>query len=180
MVGAAACVAMAQACDLMLDLKTGYLVGASPKKQQIGQFIATWLGPIVIMALIFVLNKAYILGSERLPAPQGKALASMIEGILGGDVPVNKYIAGAGLGALLSASGIGGLGILVGLGFYLPFDVVLTYSIGTLLRLLVDWWRGQRFSEEVGIPVAAGLIVGEAIVGVGFAVQKIIAGMVTG
>ncbi|MFH1716378.1 MAG: OPT/YSL family transporter, partial [Planctomycetota bacterium] len=176
MVGAAACVAMAQACDLMLDLKTGYLVGASPRKQQTGQFLATWLGPILIIVLIFVLHKAYGLGSDRLPAPQGQALASTIQGILGGDVPVHKYIAGAGLGALLSASGIGGLGILVGLGFYLPFAIVLTYSIGTILRLLVDWRKGPRFSEEVGIPVAAGLIVGEALVGVGFALYFVIAG----
>ena len=176
MVGAAACVAMAQATDLMLDLKTGYLVGASPKKQQIGQFLATWLGPILIMVLIFVLHNAYGLGSKRLPAPQGQALASTIQGILGGDVPVHKYIAGAGLGAMLSASGIGGLGILVGLGFYLPFAIVLTYSIGTLLRLFVDWRKGPRFSEEVGIPVAAGLIVGEALVGVGFALYFVIGG----
>jgi uncharacterized oligopeptide transporter (OPT) family protein len=174
-VGAAACVAMAQATDLMLDLKTGYLVGASPKKQQIGQFLATWLGPIVIMVLIFVLDDAYKLGSDRLPAPQGKVLASMINGILGGDVPVRKYIAGAGLGALLSTSGIGGLGILVGLGFYLPFNVVLTYSIGTAMRLAVDWKKGVRFGEEVGIPVAAGFIVGEALVGVGFALYYFIA-----
>ncbi len=180
MVGAAACVAMAQACDLMLDLKTGYLVGASPKKQQIGQFLATWLGPIVILVLIFVLHKAYGLGSDRLPAPQGKALASMIEGVLGGDVPLNKYIAGAGLGALLSASGIGGLGILVGLGFYLPFAIVLTYSIGTVIRLLVDRIKGQRFSEEVGVPVATGLIVGEALVGVGYALYFVISGSVGG
>lgn len=179
MVGAATCVAMAQATDLMLDLKTGYLVGASPKKQQIGQFSATWLGPIVVMILIFVLHNAYGLGSEKLPAPQGQALASMINGILGGDVPVKKYIAGAFLGALLSASGVGGLGILVGLGFYLPFDIVLTYSIGTALRLSVDRIKGERFSEEIGIPVAAGLIVGEALVGVGFAVFKIIAGIVS-
>jgi len=180
MVGAAACVAMAQACDLMLDLKTGYLVGASPRKQQIGQFLATWLGPIVVLILIFVLHKAYGLGSDRLPAPQGRALASMIEGILGGDVPVNKYIAGAGLGALLSASGIGGLGILVGLGFYLPFAIVLTYSIGTAARLLVDRIKGQRFSEEVGVPVATGLIVGEALVGVGYALYFVFAGSMGG
>jgi len=176
MVGAAACVAMAQATDLMLDLKTGYLVGASPRRQQMGQFLATWLGPIIILALIFVLHKAYGLGSTRLPAPQGSALASMINGILGGDVPKYKYIAGAGLGALLSASGIGGLGILVGLGFYLPFDIVLTYSVGTVLRLVVDRVKGTRFSEEVGIPVAAGLIVGEALVGVGFALYFVITG----
>lgn len=174
MVGAAACVAMSQATDLMLDLKTGYLVGASPKQQQTGQFLATWLGPIVVLILIFVLHNAYKLGSERLPAPQGRALASVIESVLGNDVPVHKYIAGAGLGVVLSASGIGGLGILVGLGFYLSFAVVLTYSIGTVLRLAVDKWKGRQFSEEAGVPVAAGLIVGEAMVGVGFALYYFI------
>jgi putative OPT family oligopeptide transporter len=175
MVGAATCMAMSQATDLMLDLKTGYLVGALPKKQQIGQFLGTWLGPVVIMILIFVLHKAYGLGSERLPAPQGMALSQMIKGILGGEVPVQKYIAGAGLGALLSATGIGGLGIQVGLGFYLPFSVVLTYTIGTVLRIILDWKMGIRFSEEVGIPIAAGLIVGEGLVGVGFAFYYIFA-----
>jgi uncharacterized oligopeptide transporter (OPT) family protein len=125
------------------------------------------------MALILILHKAYELGSPRLPAPQGQALASMIQGILGGDVPVQKYMAGAGMGAILSASGIGGLGILVGLGFYLPFNIVLTYTIGTVLRVLTDWKPGRRFSEEVGVPVAAGLIVGEALVGVGFALYMI-------
>ncbi len=173
LVGAAACVAMAQACDLMLDLKTGYLVGASPRKQQIGQFLGTWLGPIIIMVLVFVLHKAYGIGSDKLPAPQGQALASMINGILGGDVPVQKYIAGAGLGALLSTTGIGGLGILVGLGFYLPFNIVITYSLGTILRLVSDKKLGIRFSEDKGIPFATGLIVGEALVGVGFALKAV-------
>ncbi|MCB9070858.1 MAG: OPT/YSL family transporter, partial [Calditrichae bacterium] len=179
-VGAAACVAMAQATDLMLDLKTGYLVGATPKKQQIGQFLGSWLGPILVMTLIFILHQADGLGSEKLPAPQGQALASVIEGILGGDVPRMKYLAGAGLGALLSFSGIGGLGILVGLGFYLPFNIVLTYSLGTLGRVVLDRVKGHRFSEDIGIPVAAGLIVGEALVGVGFAMVKVIQGAMGG
>jgi putative OPT family oligopeptide transporter len=179
-VGAAACVAMSQATDLMMDLKTGYLVGASPRKQQIGQFLATWLGPIVVMLLIIVLHQSEGLGSKELPAPQGQALAGMIEGILGGDVPVKKYIAGATLGVLLSSCGIGGLGILVGLGFYLSFSTVLIYSIGMTLRIVVDKVKGAHFTHDVGIPIAAGLIVGEALVGVGFALQKVISGMVGG
>ncbi len=177
MVGAATCVAMAQATDLMLDLKTGYLVGALPRRQQIAQFASTWLGPIVVMILIVVLDRAYQLGSDRLPAPQGQALASMVSGILGGDVPVQKYAAGAGLGALLSASGVGGLGVLVGLGFYLPFNIVLTYTIGTVLRIVCDAAKGTRFSQEVGVPIAAGLIVGEALVGVGFAIYHVFQGI---
>ena len=173
MVGAATCVAMSQATDLMLDLKTGYLVGTTPRMQQFGQFIGAWLGPIVVIALIFVLNEAMTLGSEALPAPQGQALASMVNGILGGDVPVEKYAAGAVLGGILSAV-IGGLGITVGLGFYLPFNIVLTYSLGTLGRELSDRFKGKSWSENVGIPIAAGLIVGEALVGVGHAIHIVL------
>ncbi|MGB7450822.1 MAG: OPT/YSL family transporter, partial [Lysobacterales bacterium] len=173
MVGAATCVAMSQATDLMLDLKTGYLVGATPRQQQYGQFLGAWLGPILIMILIFVLHEAYGLGGDKLPAPQGQALASMVNGIIGGDVPSQKYLAGAGLGALLSLASPG-LGITVGLGFYLPFSIVLTYSIGTLLRVISDWKLGDTFAESTGIPIAAGVIVGEALVGVGFAVYMIL------
>ncbi len=173
MVGAAACVAMSQATDLMLDLKTGYLVGATPRKQQLGQFIGAWLGPIVVIILIFVLNEAYVLGSDKLPAPQGQALASMVNGIMGGDVPGQKYLAGAGLGAMLSLFQPG-LGITVGLGFYLPFNIVLTYSIGTALRVATDYKMGQSFAENTGIPVTAGFIVGEALVGVGYAISMIL------
>ncbi len=174
-VGAAMCVAMAQATDLMLDLKTGYLVGAIPRKQQIAQFLGTWLGPILIMGLIVVLHRAYGMGSEQLPAPQGQALASVIQGVLGGDVPIAKYLTGAGLGALLSASGIGGVGVMVGLGFYLPFNIILTYTIGTVLRELSDWKLGRAFAEDTGIPLAAGLIVGEALVGVGYSLSIVFA-----
>jgi putative OPT family oligopeptide transporter len=172
MVGAAMCVAMSQATDLMLDLKTGYLVGATPRMQQLGQFIGAWLGPIVVIFVIFVLDKSHGLGSETLPAPQAQALASTIDGIMGGDVPTEKYAAGAVLGGVLSAL-MGGLGITVGLGFYLPFNIVLTYSLGTLARELSDRFRGKNWSEQIGIPVAAGLIVGEALVGVGHAIGMV-------
>ncbi|MBT8087585.1 MAG: OPT/YSL family transporter [Gammaproteobacteria bacterium] len=174
MVGAAMCVAMSQATDLMLDLKTGYLVGATPRMQQMGQFIGAWLGPIVVIFVIFVLHEAYELGSAKLPAPQATALASTIDGIMGGDVPAQKYAAGAVLGGVLSAF-MGGLGITVGLGFYLPFNIVLTYSLGTLSREMADRIKGKDWSDSVGIPIAAGLIVGEALVGVGDAIRNVLA-----
>ena len=65
--------------------------------------------------------------------------------------------------------------MLIGLGFYMPFDIVLTYTIGNILRILTDRFAGKRFSEQVGVPVAAGLIVGEALVGVGNALYHILA-----
>ena len=166
-VGVAICVAIAQAGDMMLDLKSGYLVGAAPAKQQAAQFLGTWLGPILIMGLVLVLHGAYGMGSEQLPAPQGAALASVMEGIAGGDVPAFRYGAGAILGATLAFSGLGGIGVMIGLGFYMPFNIVLTYTIGNFVRMGVEERYGRAWVENTGIPIAAGLIVGEALVGVG-------------
>ena len=69
---------------------------------------------------------------------------------------------------------MGGLGITVGLGFYLPFNIVLTYSLGTLSRELTDRFKGKDWSDGVGIPIAAGFIVGEALVGVGDAIRHVL------
>lgn len=166
-VGVAICVAISQAGDMMLDLKAGYLVGARPSEQQKGQMLGTWLGPILIMGLILVLHGAYGMGGEELPAPQGAALASVMEGIVGGDVPAFRYGAGTVLGAILAFSGLGGIGVMIGLGFYMPFNIVLTYTVGNFLRMILERRHGRGWVEDVGIPVAAGLIVGEALVGVG-------------
>lgn len=172
-VGVAICLAISQASDMMLDLKSGYLIGAIPRKQQYAQYIGCWLGPCVVIFLMLLLHQQYEIGSDRLPAPQATALASVVDGIMNDNVPTYRYTAGAGLGFLLSLSGLGGIGVLVGLGFYMPFNIVLTYTVGNLLRILSDRWLGKGFGHNVGIPVAAGLIVGEALVGVGFALVKV-------
>lgn len=200
-VGAAICLAVSQASDMMLDLKSGYLVGAIPKRQQMAQFVGAWLGPIVVIGLMFILEYgatpseealakidseavaaevaegevAYGIGSKDYPAAQASALASVIGGIVDGDVPTYRYVAGAGLGFLLAVSGLGGIGVMVALGFYMPFDIVLTYTIGCMLRVICNRVAGNRFAEEKGIPIAAGLIVGEALVGVGIAFYNILA-----
>ncbi len=175
-VGAAICLAISQASDMMLDLKSGYLVGAVPRRQQFAQYIGCWLGPCIVIFLMLLLNSQYKIGSDKLPAPQATALASVVDGIMSDDVPVYRYVAGGGLGLLLAFSGLGGIGVLVGLGFYMPFNIVLTYTIGNLLRILSDRFCGKKWSHEVGIPIAAGLIVGEALVGVGNALFKVVFG----
>lgn len=176
LVGAAICVAIAQAGDMMLDLKSGYLVGARPKMQQYGQVIGTWLGPILVMLLIFALDRSMELGSEKLPAPQGAALATVINAIVDENVPSWRYTAGAGLGGLLAFSGLGGVGVQIGLGFYMPFNIVLTYTIGCFSRIFADKYSGRKWVHDKGIPVAAGLIVGEALIGVGIAFYNILFG----
>ena len=175
MVGAGVCLAISQASDIMLDLKSGYLVGGVPRRQQIAQLIGTWLGPILVVWLMFLLHETRDggIGGPQLPAPQAAALASTIESIVQGDVPAHRYVAGGGMGLMLALSGLGGIGVLVALGFYMPFNIVITYTIGNVLRLLSDRFLGLRFGVEVGIPIAAGLIVGEALVNVGDAMWKI-------
>lgn len=172
-VGAAICLAISQASDMMLDLKSGYLVGAIPRRQQMAQFIGVWLGPIIVVFLMLLLNREYQIGSEKLPAPQATALASIIDGIMTDSVPAYRYVAGSGLGLLLAFSGLGGIGVLVGLGFYMPFNIVLTYTLGNILRIVSDMTAGKKFGHEVGIPIAAGFIVGEALIGVGYALIKV-------
>jgi len=175
-VGTAVCLAISQASDMMLDLKSGYLIGAIPRRQQIAQFIGTWLGPILVVWLMMLLhttNQDGGMGSDSLPAPQATALATTIESIVSGNAPTYRYTAGAGLGLLLALSGLGGIGVLIGLGFYMPFGVVLTYTIGNTMRVLSDRFLGKNFGYETGVPVAAGLIVGEALVGVGSAIWQV-------
>ncbi len=174
LVGASVCMAIAQASDIMLDLKTGYLVGAKPRLQQIGQFLGAWMGPFLVVALMLVLHRQYEMGSDRLPAPQATALATVIDGIMSDNVPTYRYSAGAGLGMLLAVSGLGGVGVLIALGFYMPFAIVLTYTIGNVLRVISDSVMGKRFGHEVGVPIAAGFIVGEALVEVIHALVKIV------
>ncbi|MEZ6034410.1 MAG: OPT/YSL family transporter [Planctomycetaceae bacterium] len=173
LVGAAICLAISQASDMMLDLKSGYLVGAIPRRQQLAQFIGAWLGPVIVVFLMILLNNQYQIGSDQLPAPQASALASVTEGILNDDVPVYRYVAGGGLGLMLAVSGLGGIGVLIALGFYMPFNIALTYTIGNILRMATDKLCGTRWSHEIGIPIAAGMIVGEALVGVGNALYKV-------
>ena len=171
--GTAICVAIAQAGDMMLDLKSGYLVGAVPRRQQIAQFIGAWLGPVVVIVVMYALHQRYVLGSDELPAAQATALATVLRGIAENDAPTFRYVAGTGLGAVLAFSGLGGIGVLIGLGFYMPFSIVLTYTLGNLLRMASDRFLGKEFGHETGVPIAAGFIVGEALVGVTVALVEI-------
>ena len=74
LVGAAICLAISQASDMMLDLKSGYLVGAVPRRQQFAQFVGAWLGPIIVIFLMILLNEQYEIGSDKLPALKLKLL----------------------------------------------------------------------------------------------------------
>lgn len=207
-VGAAICVATSMCADMMADLKTGYLVGSRPLRQQTAQVLTCWIGPAIALATVIVLWKAYGFGPDQaqllyeraqaegpeavaafeerggsptelpndvpeLGAPQAGALQSAIEIVQSGDVPLGKYLGGAILGLVVSVLVSPGIGVMVGLSMYLPFEYMIVFGIGGILNILISRRKGVRWAEDKGVPFAAGLIVGDALVGVLFALWEV-------
>ena len=179
-VAVAVCVAIGQAADMMQDLKTGFMIGGRPVKQQAVQFAVTWIGAIIAIGAIYVLWKSGPNGANgfgegtALPAPQAGVLMGIIKGLKTGAVPLDKYLLGGGIGALLAAAPLSGLGVMVGLAMYLPFSITLGYGLGCLLQIFLQKKNGVYFAEHKLVPFAAGLIIGEAITGIGQAAFDII------
>ncbi len=185
LIGAAVSVAIAECADMMQDLKTGYLVGSRPYKQQMMQLIVAGLGPVVsisVMLLIWNSGGVDLATGQQLPgfgpgteieAPQAVALGATIDGVIKGNVPSQKYLAGGIIGALLSFSGIPGLGVIMGIAMYLSIKYILPYGLGSLIYMLIVWRIGKERTEKWGIPFAAGLIVGEALLIITFAMLTV-------
>ncbi|MCA9296382.1 MAG: OPT/YSL family transporter, partial [Phycisphaerales bacterium] len=170
LIGAALCVAITLAADMMGDMKTGYLVGAIPKRQQLVELSVVWIGPIICMLTIWLIAQTNMKtvgiamgpGTET-TAPQAQALQAVITGVQGGEMPYALYGFGALLGALLGLGSFSGLGVLIGLSMYLPFIYIATYGVGCLIQMFVAKIKGQTWAEDWGVPFCAGLIVGESI-----------------
>lgn len=181
LIGAAIAVAVAECADMMQDLKTGYLVGSRPVKQQIVQLMVAGIGPIVsisVMLLIWNGGGTDPITGIQLPgfgpgtdieAPQAVALGATIDSVIEGNVPGDKFLAGGILGALLSFSGIPGLGVIMGISMYLPIKYILPYGLGSILNLIIVRKKGKDWAERWGVPFAAGLIIGEALLTIVFA-----------
>ena len=185
-VGVAVSVAIGQAADMMQDLKTGFMLGGKPVKQQLAQFAVTWLGVFIATAVVYALwsngpdGQGGFGPGTSLPAPQAGALVGIINAVTTGNIPIDKYLMGGSIGAALGLAPMPGLGVLIGLAMYLPFAITLGYGIGCLTTMSLHRLKGPAFCEHKLVPLAAGLIVGEALTGVGHAVFTIIRSSVSG
>jgi uncharacterized oligopeptide transporter (OPT) family protein len=175
LIGAAVCVAITECADMMQDLKTGSLVGAQPRRQQWVEMAVVWIGPAIslsVVAAIAALNYQkfgiYFGPGTDMPAPQAAALEGVINTIRGGDAPVAMYSMGGLIGCLLSLTGMAGLGVLVGLSMYLPLMFLLPYGLGCLLQMVFTKFKGAAWTENWCVPFAAGLLVGEGLLGIVF------------
>jgi len=175
MVGAAVCVAVSECADMMQDLKTGHLVGSRPRMQQWTQLALAPIGPMIAIGVVMLLWKSGGIDPEtgrivpgfgpdtKIPAPQATALKSVIEAVLAEGIDLWRYGSGALVGALLSMSGVPGLGVLVGISMYLGLSLILPYGLGAVLRTVLQWRGKEKGCREWGIPAAVGLIVGDAL-----------------
>jgi OPT family oligopeptide transporter len=186
-VGGMICIAAANAGATSQDLKTGYLIGATPRNQQLSLFIGAIVSSIAIGFVVIMLdtpNKAEVaqglthaIGSERFPAPQATLMATLDKGILSGNLPWQFVMVGVFIAVMVELCGIKALAFAIGL--YLPLSTTLPIFIGGAVKGFIDW-RAKKRNEQVleddlgkGSLFATGLIAGGALAGVAVALLSV-------
>lgn len=176
-IGSIICIIAAIAGDTSQDLKTGYIIGATPKNQQIGEFIGIAASALTIGGVLYLLNAAWGYGSSELPAPQATLMKMVVEGVMEGNLPWNLVFAGAGIAIAVEVLRIPVLPFAVGL--YLPIHLSAAIMVGGLVRLYIDKKKGlsdekRKEVTEKGILYTSGLIAGEGLIGILLAVFAVI------
>ena len=169
-IGTVICIISAMAGDTSQDLKTGYLVGATPRSQQIGEIIGVVISAFTIGGVLYLLNAAWGYGSTELPAPQATLMKMVVEGVMEGNLPWNLVFVGVAIAVIVEILRIPVLPFAVGL--YLPVHLSVPIMAGGLLRLIYEK-RPER-TRERGILYASGMIAGEGIIGILLAVFAMI------
>ncbi|HEX7485961.1 MAG TPA: oligopeptide transporter, OPT family [Vicinamibacterales bacterium] len=159
-------IAGSKAGDISQDLKTGYLVGATPARQQFGQLIGASCACWAVAATLILLGTAYTFGSQELPAPQATLMKTIVEGVLAGALPWGLVLTGGGL--TLGAMLCGASGLAFAIGVYLPLASMAALYVGGCVRKISE--RGGQSTRkregEPGVLAASGLVAGEGLAGV--------------
>jgi putative OPT family oligopeptide transporter len=165
-VGTIVAIAASKAGDISQDLKTGYLVGATPARQQLGQLIGAAFACWAVAGTILLLGAAYGFGTKELPAPQATLMKTIIEGVLAGKLPWGLVLSGGGISLAASLCGVSGLAFSIGV--YLPLASMAPVYLGGCLNALVAKRAGARAPDESnpGILAASGIVAGEGLAGV--------------
>ena len=176
-IGSIICIIAAIAGDASQDLKTGYIVGATPKKQQMGELVGVLISAITIGAVLYLLDTAWGFGSKDIPAPQATLMKLVVEGVMDGNLPWPLIFAGASIGLAVEVLGIPILPFAVGL--YLPIHLSAGIMVGGLVRLFTENRKKSSEAEKKaqvdrGILYTSGLIAGEGLVGVLLAIFALI------
>jgi len=166
-IGSIICIVAAISGDTSQDLKTGYILGSTPKKQQYGEIIGVVASALAIGATLYLLDSAWGFGSEELGAPQAMLMKMVIEGIMGGNLPWGMILIGVFLAIVVEIIGIPVLPFAIGI--YLPVQLNACIMVGGIIRLFFDRMKEGKKKEATinnGILFCSGMIAGEGLVGI--------------
>ncbi len=175
-IGGVICIIAAIAGDTSQDLKTGFIVGATPKKQQLGEMIGVVVSAAAIGGVLYLLNAAWQYGSEELPAAQATMMKMLVEGIMNAELPWALIFIGVFIAIVIEILQIPVMPFAVGM--YLPFSLSAGIMAGGIMRFIVEKIKGtdEEKKERVdrGILFTSGLIAGEGIIGIVLAVLAVV------
>ena len=172
-IGSVICIVAAMAGDTSQDLKTGYILGATPKRQQIGELLGAVVAAFTIGGVLLLLNSAWGFGTTELAAPQATLMKMITEGVMNGNLPWALVFIGVFAAVVVEILGIPVLPVAIGL--YLPLELSATIMIGGVIRWIVDKKSADSDNEAGGgILFCSGLIAGEGLVGILLAILAVV------
>ena len=189
-IGAIVCIISAIAGDTAQDLNTGYLVGATPRKQQIGELIGVVFSALSIGYILILLNEAWQFGSDTIPAPQATLMKLIAQGGINGDLPWTLIFVGGAVSIAFELAGINSIPMAIGL--YLPLEITAPLAFGGCVRAITDWIKNKAKNKKVenntdkinreapennadgAVLFCSGIIAGEGLVGILLAVFAVV------
>lgn len=176
-IGSIICIIVAISSDTSQDLKTGFLLGATPRKQQYGELIGVVVSSIAIGAILMLLNNAWGFGSEELGAPQAMMMKMVIEGVMEGKLPWALVFIGVFIAVFIEILGLPVMPIAIGI--YLPIHLNAGIMLGGVVRWFVEKrkYKSEKAKENAvqsGVLYSSGLIAGEGLVGIILAVLAVL------
>ena len=176
-IGSVICIVAAMAGDMSQDLKTGYILGATPVKQQYGEIIGTVVSAVTIGFVLYLLNAAWGFGTPELSAPQATLMKMIVEGVMGGNLPWTLVFIGVFIALVVELLGIPVLPFAIGL--YLPIELSSCIMIGGVLRWALEkkkYKSGEQKESAIsnGVLCCSGMIAGEGLIGILLAVFAVV------
>lgn len=176
-IGSVICIVAAMAGDMSQDLKTGYILGATPVKQQYGEMIGTVVSAVTIGFVLYLLNAAWGFGTPELSAPQATLMKMIVEGVMGGNLPWTLVFIGVFIALAVELLGIPVLPFVIGL--YLPIELSSCIMIGGVLRWALEkkkYKSGEQKESAIsnGVLCCSGMIAGEGLIGILLAVFAVV------